>query len=287
MARKCASAAILETLRDPRVVTLPAAAQTVWIRIVTAMQGSSISVLGFGSEIMNRTGIALFSAIAESEIETHLETIIDRGLLMRRADGAVMCPMLVNAAARSEINRINGSKGGRPRKNGEPPGQRSLILPINGGKMETEKTETDTESLSERAAEASSILSNQDNRSDKITVSETEFREVGEAVLAAMEIDPARSYLDYGLVRQWLADGSDRETILEVVKRLSAAARGKGQKITTLKYFTRAIWEAKAAQPAKKPAWEKEYDRQQAYYELMCGTVPRPNLAEIKAKFAA
>lgn len=275
MARRCASAAILETLRDPKVVTMPAAAQTLWIRTVTAMQNSNISVLRFGSEIMNPTGIALFIQMAETEIETHLETVIGRGLLKYDADGALMCPMLVASISRAEINRNNGLKGGRPRKTPVPPGQTALMMPINGGKMVTEITEMVTENGA--AAVSSSSLS-----SKTITIDETEFQAIGKAVLDELEIDPARSTMDYGLVRQWMADGADRAMILEVVR----ASKKPG--IYTLKYFSAAIDRAIKAKPPAKPNYEREWEKAYQAWEI-CGRgmTPMPRLADFKERFAA
>ncbi|HVE20639.1 MAG TPA: hypothetical protein VNC39_01570 [Acidocella sp.] len=278
MARKCASAAILDTLRDPRVVTLAPTAQLVWIRIVTAMQNSDISVLRFGSDIMNQTEIALFIQIAETEIETHLKTIIDRGLLAREGDGAIGCPMLQKAKTRSEINRINGSSGGRPRKDGTPPQrQQSLLLPIPGGDGKTKKTESETEMPTDAAKTPTYLLKESSNEVKVSTVSQAEFAEVGYAVLDAMGIDQAKTFVNFGIVRQWLADGADKAMILDVVTRKMRPG------VTTPNYFSKAIAEAIAARPAKKPEWERQYDAAMADWEL-CGRgfAPMPNLRDFK-----
>jgi len=280
MARRCASAAILETLRDPRVVTMPAAAQTVWIRIVTAMQASGISVLKIGNQMMNRTGIALFIQIAETEIETHLETIIERGLLARDADGAVSCPMLQQAATRSEVNRINGSKGGRPRKDGTPAGQRSLMLPIDGGAAEkTEKTKTETKP----AETPTTTYLSKDNSSEVSSGgSKTDWNEIGRKAFEAAGFDPAKSMATWGIVRQWVADGADEALILDVIERKTHA------RVTTLKYFDAAIREAIAARGPAKPAWEREYEKAVAVWEVSGrGFTPMPRVEQFKERAAA
>jgi len=285
MARKCASAAILETLRDPRVVTLPAAAQTLWIRVITAMQNSGISVLRFGSDIMKPSEIGLFVGIAETEIETHLGRLIERGLLRRDDDGAVICPMLAASMSRAEINRINGKRGGRPRKDASPPGQSSLMLPIDGGKMKTEKTESETETETEGGANGVPTTTYLSKESES-KVSEEEYHQTGRAVLDAVGCDPAKSMMTYGLVRQWLADGADREMILAVVGKIMN--REKKPDITNLKYFSRAIEEAIAARVPKKPAYEFEYDKAYAIWEVT-GRDPdtKPRLADFKGRHAA
>jgi hypothetical protein len=283
MARKCASAAILETLGDPRVVTMPAAAQLVWIRVVTAMQKASIGVLRFGSEIMNHSDIALFIAVRETELETHLKTIVERGLLTIDGDGAIACPMLIQAISRSEINKINGSKGGRPRKDRSPPGQVNMMLPITGGKQETKITESGTESGTEIGAlgGATTYLPSESVKSESVVeVSETEFEETGRAVLAAMGVDEARSFLNYGQVRQWLADGADRELILGVVKLKT------GPHVHSLNYFNAAIKEAIAARPRRKPDWERQYEADLSTWELMGKLEKRPDYNDYRARAA-
>ncbi len=277
MARKCASAAILETLRDPRVITMPLAAQAVWMRIITAMQVSQISVLKIGSEIMNPKGIALFVGVSESEIETNLETVLGRRLLIRDDEGAVTCPMLAASTARSEINRINGLKGGRPKKNHSPPGQGNMMLPIQGGKDESKITKMETENP-DPAPNSATYLLKEVAESEKVSgVPETEFVRTGEAVLEVMGINRARSFMNYGLVRQWLADGADYDLILDVVSRRNKPG------ITTLKYFSSAIAEAIAARPAKKPEWQRSYDRAMANWECYGrGVEPMPDYRKFK-----
>ncbi len=278
MARKCASAAILETLRDPRVVTMPAAAQLLWIRVVTAMQNSNISVLRFGNDIMNQTGIALFVAIAETEIETHLKTLIERNLLARDADGAIECPMLVQAVSRSEINRINGSKGGRPRKDGSIPGQSNLMLEIKGGKMESEKTEIETKPLSESgAAENTTYLSS--NKESKVSI-DKRWLEIVPKAMEAMGFDEAKWRGDRGIIRQWVADGADEAMILDIIRTK------KNPNVTTFNYFTKAIADRLAAKPKAVPQWEREWTMANKVWEVT-RKGPRPSQEEFKQRFAA
>lgn len=284
MAKKCASAAILETLRDPRVVTMAPAAQLVWIRTVTAMQNSQISVLKFGSDVMNRSGIALFIQVAESEVETHLQTIIDRGLLTRDDDGTIACPMLQQAATRSEINKLNGSKGGRPRKDASRPVQPSLMLPIPGSGGENQITKTETKMATDAAQNPTYLLKESSNEVSvsHVSVSNEVFHSAGRAAFEAAGFDPAKSMANYGIVRQWLADGADEALIVDVINRKNKAG------VTTLAYFTKAIQEAIQARPAVKPEWKKRYDAAMADWELFGrGMTPMPRLADFKERNAA
>jgi hypothetical protein len=281
MAKRCASAAILETLRDPRVVTMTPAAQTLWIRIITAMQNSGISVLRFGSDIMNQTGIALFIQSAETEIETHLQTLLDRGLLTRESDSAVSCPMLVNSTARSETNRINGSKGGRPRKDGSPPAQRTMMLPINGGAEKPKITETVTENATERA-ETPTYLLKESLGEVKVSSSEvTDVAAIGQEAFDAIGLDPARSLATWGIVKVWVDAGADRELILDVINRK------KKPGISTLKYFDAAIREAIAVKPKPQPEYEAAYERAVRLWEIDGRFGPVPNLRDFKERAVA
>jgi hypothetical protein len=279
MAKRCASAAILDTLRDPRVFTMQPGAQLLWLRLVTAMQNQNLSVLRIGSDIMKPNEISMLIQLPETEIETHTQTLIDRGLLGRDHDGALTCPMLVAAVTRSEINKINGSKGGRPRKDSSPPGQRSMLLPIDG---KTKITETQTKSETEMPETSTYLLKESAKEVKVSSVSDTEYHATGRAALDAAGFDPARSMATYGIVRQWLADGADRELIIEVINRKMRPG------ITTLNYFTAAIGEAIAARPAKKPEWEKQFEIALSNWEL-CGRgmVPMPRLADFKERTAA
>lgn len=282
MAKRCASAAILDTMREPRVFTMQPGAQLLWLRLVTAMQNQNISVLRFGSDVMKPNEISMFIQLPETEIETHTETLIGRGLLNRDQDGALICPMLAAAVTRSEINKINGSKGGRPRKDGSPPGQRTMLLPIDGGGEKTKLTKTETELETEMPETSTYLLSKSVKEVEVSSVSDTEYHETGRAALDAAGFDPARSMATYGIVRQWLADGADRDMILDVI------ARKMKPGITTLNYFTKAIGDAIAAKPSKKPAWEKAYDIALSNWELYeRGLKPMPRLADFKERAAA
>ena len=282
MAKRCASAAILETLRDPRVVTMQPGAQTLWIRVVSSMQAGGISVLRFGSENMNRTGIALFIQIAETEIETHMETLLERGLLVRGADGAIGCPMLMQAVTRSEINKINGSKGGRPRKDAAPVVQGAMLLPINGGRAEETKI-TETITKPETKPETPTYLLAESSIEVKVSKSvDVDLNEIGQAAFEAAGLDPAKSMATWGIVRQWVADGADRELILDVI------ARKTNPRVTTLNYFSAAIREAIAARPAEKQEWQRQYDKALAVWEVAGrGFTPMPRIEQFKERAVA
>jgi hypothetical protein len=264
---------------------MPAAAQLLWVRLITAMQRSHISVLRFGSDIMNQKNIAMFIQIDETEIETHMETLLASGLLVRDADGAIECPMLTAAVTRSEINRINGKKGGRPRKNAEPPGQTNMLYTIKGGAMKNEITETETEQQTKTAQIPLSTTYLSNKEVSKVSVSEAEWQAVGKEVLAMINYDPARSFIHAGPVRGWIMDGASREMILDVVSTIMS--RPKPPNITKLTYFNQAIAERIAAQPPKKSTADRAYDEAVAVWEITGRTGRRPERQDFAGRNAA
>ena len=99
-------------------------------------------------------------------------------------------------------------------------------------------------------------------------------------MLEAMRVDPARSYLDCGLVRQWLADGATPEMILDVVTRKT------GPHVKTLKYFNAAIAEAIAAAPVATPQWEKKFNLDLQIWDATGRQGPAPRLADYRDQVA-
>ncbi|MDE1907616.1 MAG: hypothetical protein KGH75_14315, partial [Rhodospirillales bacterium] len=191
----------MDVLDEARMRTLPPDTRMLWLDIARMMQRDGIAVLRFGSQPVKPNMLSRLVFRPETETETELETKItelcERGLLAREPDGAISCPMLVQATTRSEINKINGSKGGRPRKDGQPPGQRHLLLPIDGGvAMKTEKTKLETE-----PRETGSSINNKDNKES------FDLMKTGGEVLDAAGIDPARWMGNYQPVANWLRLG--------------------------------------------------------------------------------
>jgi hypothetical protein len=285
MARKNSAQMLLDVMDELRMRTLAPDVRMLWLDIARMMQRDRISVLRFGSEIVGAHRLAILVSRPETESETELETKItelcERGLLAREADGAISCPMLAQALTRAEINRENGRKGGRPRKDGAPPGQRSMpfVGVIGGTDMETKKTETETQARDNG-------ISSTTTTSISKSVSESEFTEVGEMELDAIGIDRAKSFIHYGQVRQWLKDGATRELILDVVRGVMARPGMTAERIRSLNFFNAAIAEAIAKKPAPKPLWEKKWEDDYRIWELTRkGECPRS--ADYRAKYAA
>ncbi|MDE1907413.1 MAG: hypothetical protein KGH75_13295 [Rhodospirillales bacterium] len=185
--------------------------------------------------------------------------------------------MLMQATTRSEINKINGSKGGRPRKDGQPPGQRHLLLPIDGGvAMKTEKTKLETE-----PGEIGSSINNKDNKES------FDLMKTGSAVLDAAGIDPVRWMGNYQPVANWLRLGATPEMIVEVVVEVMARSPKKPEEIHSLGYFEAAVKQRIAQQPQKKPDYEKAWQRAYDDWEITGRIGPAPRVADFRRGEAA
>lgn len=281
MAKRCACQQLLDVMDEARMRTLAPDVRMLWLDIARLMQRDGISVLRFGNAVVETKSLSRLVFRPETETETELESKItelcERGLLAREADGALACPVLAPSLSRSEINRINGSKGGRPRKDGAPTGQRTMLLPINGGaEVKPEKTKHET-GHSETGDPTTLLI--------KKTVSEEVFRETGQKVLDAIGVDPARSMMNYGHVRQWLADGAEPKLILEVVTTIMG--RPNPPNITSLRYFDDAIKCAIAAVPEKTPDDVKAWKEAVHDWEIMGRFGRQPLLADFRKGCAA
>lgn len=185
--------------------------------------------------------VSLLVSVSVSEVETYLAILLETGLLVQDAGGALTCPALEGLLARTSRAAENGRKGGRPRR-GESAEeamrrrQGHLMLPV-----EAKPTKPTAESS--RAA-LTTLESNP-------SISQSDARELYAltarlAQLAGM--DPARGGYNGAPIRGWLAKGATPELLEEVVERVAGRSRNP---ITSFQYFARAVDEAmEAARPA-------------------------------------
>jgi hypothetical protein len=244
MAKACDCAGLLEMVtRDPRLRTLPAAARMLWLELVMAMRVAGVSVLRFGADVPDTNALAMLVAMSPGEVAANIEPLVGRGLLVREADGALGSPMLAAAAARSDINRANALAGVEKRRRRRSPDEQMelRVMSTVGG------TDVAGAMAGERAAKPrgspDTAIAKLDSKTVKLAVDEAEFHSTGRAVLEIMGVDPAKSVVHYGIVRQWLADGASPELILDVVRRKMRPG------ISNPGYFGKAIAEALARQP--------------------------------------
>jgi hypothetical protein len=191
--------------------------------------------------------VSLSVSVSVSEVETHLPKLLETGLFARDDAGGLVCPALAEHAARIGAARENGRKGGRPRR-GETPEeaarrrQGALLLPVSGGRRETQETppEPNTESSrGERESLSSTPI-------PSVSLDARELLALTEELAAVAGMDPARGGYNASPIRAWLAQGATPDLLREVVARVrgrSAAAIG------SFRYFDQAVREALASPP--------------------------------------
>lgn len=251
MPRRClADRLLVMTETDPGLILAGPAAQMVFIRLMRlAARMGSDGFLAFGSALRNLAEVSIAVAIRQTELETHVETLVDRGVLVREGE-ALVCPSLREAGRKAAAARANGGLGGRPRKGETVEAMRArrqghLMLPVSGGKP----TGTEAETLSRARPALASSSAEELSKPSKPRV-ETDAIALGHRVLAAAGVDPATWMGSFGEVRSWLAEGLDAETIVATVERV--AARPRYAPPRSLRYFSEAMREA-ASRPAREP----------------------------------
>ncbi|WP_291295833.1 hypothetical protein [Elioraea sp.] len=281
------------TETDPRLMLAGPAACHVFVRLMrlAAVMGSD-GFLAFGSAIRNLKEVSIAVAINETELETHVETLVARGVLVREGD-VLACPPLREAGRKSAAARANGGLGGRPRKGERPEDARArrqgeIMLPIAGGKP----TGTETGTLSRATAAASSSEELSNKQASKPREEATTLMQLGRAVLDAALIDDAKWMGDFRAVSGWLAMGLDAETILATVQRV--AGRSTYTAPRSLGYFTEAMKDAASAlvpvPPKAEPAWMSHPDypawraAMDAYHGYGPGPVMSASLASARAQ---
>ncbi|MCX8003336.1 MAG: hypothetical protein N2688_00010 [Burkholderiaceae bacterium] len=244
MARRCVCAALIDRLRtDPRLRVLPLAARALWLELV-------VGLAEFGAQGRIRftqpvsVSVSRCVSASETETETQLHALVGAGLLVLDDDGLGVCsPDLAAALTRVEINRINGLKGGRPRKpRPAAPAQREILLPIPGG-AKTEKTETETQPSRARADEESLSLSLSERH--QISSDAPEWVSVGFELARILDL-PETAHWSLRPVARWMAAGADRRLLVEIATELKARAPGP---IGSIRYMQRAVDEALSGRP--------------------------------------
>jgi hypothetical protein len=203
--------------------------------------------LMLGFRVGSARDIALMVTMPETEVETHIETLFETGLLIRRDEGVISLPTMPEVSRRAASARENGGIGGRPRR-GETADQarerrlRQRELPLmsslEGGVGKTHETQPETRAENPprvRAATASSFASEESKQAAG------GFGELGEEIAEMAGLDPARGTYSFGPVKEWLTAGATAELIREVVERI--ASRASYRAPTSLGYFTKAVRE--------------------------------------------
>lgn len=263
MGRRCHCDTLFRRLEeDVRLRTLPMAAQMLWLRLMRLAAGTAgfDGVLRFGSEFGFLVAVSLAVSCAETEIEPALAALERRGLVERIGDDALRLPDAEPAAARSEAARINGLRGGRPRRGETPEAARerrqgSLMLPMAGGAAETQETKTEPGGESLRAAAKPIAI-----EAKQAAVRETpEWVSLGHEIAELIGLDPARGHHSALPVKGWMEAGASAELIRDVVRARVASASAP---IRSIGYFRNAVMEAMERAVPPEPVEPGGYERE-------------------------
>lgn len=265
MPRRCHCARLLAMLERDALRLAGLAAQAVLLRLMTrAHELGSDGFLPVGSGsvsgIGNLTELSQVLTVSETDLQTQIETLVARGVLVVEP-GGIACPEIRDGARKVAAARQNGAAGGRPRR-GETPAeararrQGSLMLPIEGGKPTGTETGTHGETPSRARADDDSSSSTQSNHhpSQDAAREATELARLGAEVMEAAGLDQARYLGSYEPVREWRAMGLSRERILEVIAAVKARAK---QRPRGLGFFGEEMRRAAAAGVEAEAAAER------------------------------
>jgi hypothetical protein len=201
-----------------------------------------------GSPIGSLAELAFALRIEETQLETHLATLFERRLLLKAPCGGVAMPPELGLTARQKAARLNGAKGGRPRKDSQPPGQRSLLLPLPSHaaarKVETQQ-QTQLALLTPLQSESpESLDSDSASRDETATTSwaSPSWASLGAELATLAGHRRAPHTRDLALVRSWLEAGATGETLRAVFR--SVLAREKCPRLPALSYFDGAVRDA-------------------------------------------
>lgn len=249
MAKACDCSVILEAYEtDPRLLSLPLGVRGLWLALVLRMRRMGQSVLLLGSVVPNLREIAMLVPMEETELETQLDVLLARGLLVRREDGALESPLLAARLRRAETARINGLKGGRPRKDGQPPGQRSLMMAVPGGRAEGD-AKTQHEPGVEAGVSPAKLAKPSEEKAKQAELP-ADWNRICAAAMDAAGFDPARWQGNCRQVAAWWQAGASEALILATIRRVMARGTVKPNHFG---YFDKAIAEAMKAEGAVVP----------------------------------
>lgn len=286
MARRCTCSRLLDALRDdPRLRTLPLATRMLWLLLADAMARFE-GVLPFG----DARRVSLLVSEPVTDVETHLETLIAEGLLVREGAG-LASPLLREAAARTSAARENGRKGGRPRRgeSAEEAARRrqgELLMPVGG--VGAKPSETQPAEPPATTTTLSVLTSHQS------PVAREGWQQLGQEVVRVAGLTARR--IDWTPARDWLGMGASADLVLRVVVDVVARAGFDAARVSSLRYFTPAIERAlrdgvPASLAAPAPPFVIHHDSTPYLdaveaWEATCRTGPRPRLEDYRSNAA-
>ena len=106
---------------NPKLRIVPLAARGLFMMLVDVLEQLPGQTLSCNDRPASAAEIARMVSAPETEVETHLKTLVETGLLVRKqADGAISMPE-APSMDQAVSARQNGALGGRPHAAERPP----------------------------------------------------------------------------------------------------------------------------------------------------------------------
>lgn len=286
MARSCACDRWLtRAASDIGFHALPPLAQLLWFRLLAAaISAEEAGHLRFPCLVADAVSRLLNRTVTEAE--TDLAALADLGWIEADADGRGLWMVGAKARnARAEAARLNGLRGGAPRKGEGKEAYRerrqgNLMLPMAGGAGETQETQAEPNGESSRTAAKPIAI-----EAKQAAVRETaEWVSLGEWIADQIGLDPANGKHSYQPVKGWMDAGASAELIREVVQAKVARASGK---IRAIGYFRDAVMEAMQRDAPPAPLEDSGYHQACREWQRNGAQGAPPTLEAWRARQAA
>lgn len=248
MGRRCQCERLLEMLEnDWRLKIVGRETAMVWLELTRFIYRFGEDLVlrvdtQLGSPIGSIAELAFALRIDESELSNHLETLFERRLLVKAPCGGVAMPPELGLTARQKAARLNGSKGGRPRKDGQPSGQRSLLLPIPSNPLRKP-------AITQKETHLSDVTTTTTDSADSDSVSGRKAAlpptlSLGDELASLAGHRKSPHARDLALVQGWVDAGATRDLLMGVFQ--SVLAREKCPPLPALSYFDGPVRDALA-----------------------------------------
>jgi hypothetical protein len=250
MGQRCQCEKLLEMLEnDWRLKIVGRETAMVWLELTRFIYrfGEDLVLrvdIRSGSPIGSFAELAFALRIDETQLATHLETLFERRLLVKAPCGGVGMPPELGLSARQKSARLNGSKGGRPRKDGPLP---------SGVSRKPEETQTRTErAIATTTTTTDSLDSFESDSVSGSDAAPSAGVSLGNELASLAGHRKSPTARDQALVDGWLDAGATREMLLEVFR--AVLAREKCPRLPALSYFDGAVRDVLASTRVARPA---------------------------------
>jgi hypothetical protein len=238
--------------RDPRLRVIPLGARALFVLVADMLEQFPERAFCLGSRPASVAEISLLVSAPETEVETHLKTLIEFGLLIRRATDGALMRSEIPPADEASAARQNGSLGGRPRSgetSDEARTRRSqghLKLPIKGGRLETQETqEKPSHGNQTRAHPATTTTTTTTTTVPKeLTQQSREVSALGADMGTVAGLRQKPGGVNLTPIAGWLNDGISESLIRATITNVAGRESYVAHEVHSFRYFEKAIREA-------------------------------------------